>query len=107
MPKNKRADEGFPMSVIFDPHGRATLLRGHNLSEEEIQIAYEDEFGDRGSPEIEELYLYEHRRVKWCDRLDGPCDLNGDWHRHFEGMHPSESDNRKFTLVFPAEEPTK
>ncbi|GAS98835.1 uncharacterized protein RMCC_5800 [Mycolicibacterium canariasense] len=92
----------YPTDYI-DDEGWARIHRGHNLDvlalRADLAHALGGDVGDDRPVNIVEHHLWEQPRVKWCERHGDPCGMNGDWHRHWHALRPSDSPDTKFTVV--------
>ncbi len=81
--------------------GWALIFAGHGHDTNALIDAASDEFGTR-SFVTEEAWLQRHKRVMWCERIDGfGCDNNGEWHAHWSGVRPNVNESTKWTVVTP------
>jgi hypothetical protein len=95
-------DYDFGWVEVGDYGGHALILRGHNLDAKTTRFVAEKEQLDH--PQSVEVYWHEHRRVMWCERIDGfGCDQNGEWHRHWSEVKPNADPGCHFTVLYDAE----
>lgn len=91
--------ERYPTDIVTHKgHGRIHV--GHDLDEAMLLADMRHASEPRVSRvETESVDLVLHRRVKNCDAYGGPCDLEGDWHGHWEGVRPAPG--TAFTIAYP------
>jgi len=96
----------YPTDIVND-EGWGRLHQGHNLTLDVLERDMVDCHGYAAEGQvmhIEEVHFRYVPRVKWCERLDWPCDDNGvDWHSHWVAVQPGDA-TTAFTMVHRRQE---
>lgn len=90
----------YPTDIATD-NGWERVHYGHGIHRAALE---EDLRQHAGAPRVddrltvEEVWMRFVPRVKWCAQFSGfGCDLEGEWHAHWEGVRPGGGD--PLTLV--------
>ncbi|QDM57121.1 hypothetical protein SEA_WHACK_58 [Rhodococcus phage Whack] len=76
------------------------IHEGHNLDRDALMAdLVEARWNQPGKQmQVAEEHLRYHPRLKWCGRMFGwPCDNEGAWHAHWEGVKPDV--DTAFTVI--------
>lgn len=88
---------------IHTHEGWGRVHQGHDLDEAALLADLRHRMEPTATEvATEEVWLHLQRRVKECGRHGDPCDMEGDWHRHWHSVKPSPG--AAFTIAYPATE---
>lgn len=88
--------------VTIDGHWQR-LHQGHNLDRDTLVTDLEREHGPAKEGfelRTAEHYLHFQPRVKWCRNHGDPCDEEGHWHSHWQGVKPNDDPRTMFTAAW-------
>lgn len=89
----------FPTSIETQ-EGAGLIFRGHDLDAADVLRRVRHDMEPLAVAVVtEEVWLHLHPRVKNCADYGGPCDLEGEWHGHWEAVKPSPE--AAFTIAYP------
>lgn len=87
--------------------GWCVIMRGHNLTPEQVQEQLNKVEPGTVATETEEHTFAYTPRVKWCSQYGSPCDQEGDWHGHWHTVVDRGDPTTHFTIAQYEYENTK
>ncbi|ABS03229.1 hypothetical protein [Kineococcus radiotolerans] len=86
--------------LIHTQEGSGLIFEGHDLDATDVLAKIQHDMEPLAvDVSTEEVWVHLHPRVKNCADYGGPCDLEGEWHAHWEPVKASPG--AAFTIAYP------
>lgn len=99
---SRRKQGIYPCSIYIDSStlsGWCVIMRGHNLSPDQIQEQLSKVEPDTCAVLVEEHAFVYVPRIKWCENTGSACDMEGDWHSHWSEVVDRGDPATQFSVV--------